>query len=375
MSSPTNSQQHLLILISCGGTGGHLLPGLALGEQIAKNENVSVLFLVNDKKVASFVTPQMRFECYVLPEVKYAELKSLHFWRPLWRLLQSLLFLIRLLLTRRVLGTVSAGGGAGTLPILLSRVFGVPAALLEQNVIMGQANRVLLRFVKTAYLSLPCSNMKDDEKLKCLGNPLRESLLASKISRSQAAEKLGLFPDAFTLLVLGGSQGAKTLNEWAMQVMGDLRARKKNLQLIHLTGNTLLSECRALYQKLGVKAYCEAFCEDMAPVYALSDFCVSRAGGGAIAELGLFHIPTVYVPFPFAAEDHQKANAVLAEQWGAGWKMEEKELLTQSGREKISKLLEDVEAQERCRENQKKHAAPNAATDIARDFLRSIKRC
>ncbi len=375
MASTTHSPP--LILISCGGTGGHLLPGIALGEQIAKNKNVSVLFLVSDKKITPFFTTQMKSEHHILPEVKYAELKSLYFWRPIWGLISSLFFLIRLFLTRPIFGTVSAGGGAGTLPILLSYIFRIPAALLEQNVIMGKANRILLPFVKIAYLSMPCSNVMYSEKLKCPGNPLRESLATSEIHCSQtaeklaqAAEKLGLLPDTFTLLIFGGSQGAKRLNEWALQSIEELVSRKKNIQLIHLTGDKLLFECRALYQRLGVKVYCESFCEDMASVYALSDFCIARAGGGAIAELNLFNIPTVYVPFPFAAEDHQKANASFAEQHGTGWMMEEEELYSSSGKEKLFALLEDTTAQALCRKNQKKYATLNAALDIANDFLR-----
>jgi UDP-N-acetylglucosamine--N-acetylmuramyl-(pentapeptide) pyrophosphoryl-undecaprenol N-acetylglucosamine transferase len=360
---------HPLILISCGGTGGHLLPGIALGEHIAKNKNLSVLFLVSDKKITPFFTTQMKSEHQILPEVKYQELKSFYFWRPLWGLLFSFVFLMHLFLTRSISGTISAGGGAGTLPILLSYIFRIPRALLEQNVIVGQANRILLPFVETVYLSLPSTHKDPLKKFKCLGNPLRESLTRSQNNRSQAAENLGLSPDTFTLLIFGGSQGAKKLNEWALQCMEHLSSRKKNFQLIHLTGNKLFSECRTLYKKLDLKFYCEAFCEDMASVYTLSHFCISRAGGGAIAELNLFHIPTIYVPFPFAAEEHQKANAAFAEQYGMGWMMEEETLFSDSGKEKFFTLLEDTEAQEQCRTHQKKHASPNAALEIADHFL------
>jgi UDP-N-acetylglucosamine--N-acetylmuramyl-(pentapeptide) pyrophosphoryl-undecaprenol N-acetylglucosamine transferase len=281
---------------------------------------------------------------------------------------------MRLFLTRSIFGTVSAGGGAGTLPILLSYIFRIPRALLEQNVILGQANRILLPFVKTVYLSLPCTHKRSLKKLKCLGNPMRESLTNSARNRAQAAENLGLSPDTFTLLIFGGSQGAKKLNEWALQSIESLSSRKKNFQLIHLTGNKLLSECRTLYKQLGLKVYCEAFCEDMASVYTLSQFCISRAGGGAIAELNLYHIPTIYVPFPFAAEEHQKANAAFMERCGMGWMMEEQELFSHAGQEKIFTLLEDATAQEQCRTHQKKQASPNAALDIADHFLMDIER-
>jgi UDP-N-acetylglucosamine--N-acetylmuramyl-(pentapeptide) pyrophosphoryl-undecaprenol N-acetylglucosamine transferase len=359
-----------VIVISCGGTGGHLAPGLAVGEQLSAHPEITVIYLVNDKAVSRHFLSQANAEVRSVPEIEYSKIKSGAFFHVLVSLVRNLAVIFKLFWDYRVVHIVSAGGGAGILPVLLSRLFFVQASLLEQNAVMGQANRFLLRWTKQIFLTFPCINVESSHRFKITGNPVRESLTASVLSKKEAAQRLKLKDDLFTLLIMGGSQGSKRLNEFVLQIMKKIVPLKKSFQVIHLAGKHLLQECRTLYSQGGIPFYCEEFCEDMSSVYTLADFALSRSGGGGIAELLIFGIPAVFVPFPYAAEDHQLANARWVEKNGCGWLIQEAELVTPAGQEIFLNLLGDQQSREACRIKQKQFARPSAAEEIAQAILK-----
>ncbi|MBN2144822.1 MAG: UDP-N-acetylglucosamine--N-acetylmuramyl-(pentapeptide) pyrophosphoryl-undecaprenol N-acetylglucosamine transferase [Candidatus Aureabacteria bacterium] len=361
------------IIISCGGTGGHLAPGIAVGEQLAQR-GLGVIYLINDKAVASHFMATPGYEFRALPEIKYRKIWSICAWSVLAEMLKSIQGILKLYFGYRIVHVLSAGGGAGILPVLIYRLLGVPVSLLEQNAVMGQANRFLMKFARKVYLTFPCVNVGASPKMKLTGNPVRGSLDSPVLSKKEACQRLNLKEDRFTFLIMGGSQGAKRLNEFALAIMEKMTGIIKQGQVIHLVGKYLLEECRNLYRKLNIPFYCEEFCQDMLPVYTLADFAISRAGGGGIAELLIFNIPSVFVPFPYATEEHQHVNAQWVEKNGCGWMMEEKELFSEAGTERLSGLLNDSVAQLECKKRQKQHARPGAAREVAEGILEEVDK-
>jgi UDP-N-acetylglucosamine--N-acetylmuramyl-(pentapeptide) pyrophosphoryl-undecaprenol N-acetylglucosamine transferase len=192
--------------------------------------------------------------------------------------------------------------------------------LLEQNVLMGKANRFLLKRAERVYANFPCTNAADESRIRVAGNPIRSELLEGVPARDEAVRRLGLEPGTFTLLFMGGSQGARAVNEIALELVPALKTGEPiPFQVIHLAGEVMCGRLREFYRELGIRAFCEAFTDRMKTVYAASDLAVTRAGGGSLSELLHFGVPPIMIPFPFAAENHQEANARYLEECGCGF--------------------------------------------------------
>ena len=362
-----------VIVISCGGTGGHMQPGISVGKALRK-QGLHVLFLVNQKKISEFFIRNLGTGYEVYPEFDFSKLVSLKAPLEIFKGILTVFKVLRLLFRYRVRMIVSAGSSSGIIPVLMMRLGGIPGALLEQNVVMGKANRFLLSSVKRAYLSYPCINIPESSKLAIVGNPLKESLLQKSLNRKEAALKLGLKENCFTVLFLGGSQGARAINGFALEIVPQMKEKRRDLQVIHITGKSLLKECREAYTQHKIPFFCEEFTDEMEAVYTLSDLSITRSGGGALAELSVYGIPAIYVPFPYAAEDHQKRNAQWAVKEGGALLFDEKEIATETVRGQILSLLENQAALEQMKKRQFEFARPRSTEDIVKDILAQVKQ-
>jgi UDP-N-acetylglucosamine--N-acetylmuramyl-(pentapeptide) pyrophosphoryl-undecaprenol N-acetylglucosamine transferase len=301
-----------------------LIPGLTLGHHLQTHFQARVLYLINDKPIARQFEGRFTSPPFLLPEIAWRDWRrGLHTFKQVrhqWSAIHE-----KLVCDCPVL-LIAAGGGSGFLPALWCHLRKVPIVLLEQNRVMGRANRLLFRFARQAYLTFPLVKASDPSKAHVTGNPVRGIDEVKCNNRKQAAHHLGLKEDALTFLIIGGSQGARRLNEFAMQLIPKWLALRPDLQVIHLTGSGMLEECRALYKRLKISYFCEPFSEAMDSIYSLSDIALSRAGGGVLAELMLYGIPACLVPYPFATENHQWANASYVADQGAGWLMTDEQL-------------------------------------------------
>ncbi len=213
-------------------------------------------------------------------------------------------------------------GGYGSAPTLLAAfAHGVSVALLEQNVIPGKANRMAARLAKRIYSQWEEARPHFDagSRFRATGSPLRESLVP--MSKSVARQLLGL-DDRPVVGVVGGSQGAESMNRLVLDEVARLNGARSKVQFLHLAGPAA-DEVRAAYAKRGVSASVLPFVREMERVYSACDLMISRSGAMAIAELAHFGVPTVFVPFPHAAEDHQAANAKALSDAGAAWLVDE----------------------------------------------------
>lgn len=311
------------LVITTGGTGGHIFPALAVAEEIRKRyPRVSILFLGGQYGPEADLAVQAGLDFVGLPVrgVIGRGLKGLGAAFSMGRAFVKALGIIRKFSPQLVVGF---GGYAAFAGVLAGSFTASRTALHEQNAFPGLSNRILGRRVNRIFLSMPdASGVFPAAKCLLTGNPVRaaiaalhkESLLESKI------EAKGRGP---RLLVIGGSQGARALNDGVLAILDKLL--EEGVELRHQTGKADYERVRTAYREVGAEnAFVGAFIDDMAEAYNWADLVLSRAGASSLAEITAAGLPAVLVPFPHAARDHQRYNAAYLEQEGAAVLLEQK---------------------------------------------------
>lgn len=291
------------MIVAGGGTGGHLFPGLAVAEAAAA-QGASILFVGSSTGIEARVIPQTRFPFRAIP---------IHGLRGRgWRGVAQLVWQLPSAVVRawRVIGSfrsqiVLGVGGYASFPVVAAAwLRGVPSVLLEQNARPGWANRVLGRLSSRVCTTFAESNRYfPSDKVVLTGNPVRTF---APVPRTE--------PRGFTVMTFGGSQGAHRINEAFYEAAPALRDAIPGLHIIHQTGAADHERLEARYRDVGLAAEVHPFIDDMGGAYGRADLIVCRAGATTVAELTTLGKPAILVPYPFAADDHQRANAsVLAE--------------------------------------------------------------
>ncbi|MEN9841538.1 MAG: hypothetical protein RL376_1338, partial [Verrucomicrobiota bacterium] len=295
-------------LLSCGGTGGHLSPGIALAEGLAARGHRAVL-LISQKKVDARLAekyPALRFE--PIPGTPFGA-KPAVFGRFVVSQTQGFGAGLRLVRGLRPAAIVGFGGFTTASVILAGALHGVPVALHESNRVPGKAVRHLARFARRVYLPVDIGLPGvAAEKIRAAALPVRAEIV--RLPRAEAAARLGLDPSRKILAVFGGSQGATPLNDWARAAVGELAAQ--GVQLACVTGlgkGAAEFTAHAGPSGAAVRAAWIPFCDDVAALLSAADVVVARAGAGSLAEFARIGSPALMVPYPQAADDHQRANA------------------------------------------------------------------
>lgn len=313
------------LLIAGGGTGGHLFPGLALGEEVkTRHPRNDVLFVGSAKGIEAREVPKAGYPLEIIDVGPLKRMGFKGFMRGLFRVP------IALKQSRRILKTfdpdvvVGVGGYSSGPVVLAAYLMGIPTAVQEQNALPGFTNKVLGRIVRAVFIAFEEARPHFPEsKTHLLGNPIRRAFLDNYLHTKAPEERLSLF-------VTGGSQGAHMLNQRVVEAMEILAPRiGGRLRVLHQTGVKDQPGIAARYEKLresGLVAEATAFIDDMPRAYAGADLLVCRAGATTIAELTVCKKPAILVPFPFAADDHQAVNAHAMVDAGAALLFAEKDL-------------------------------------------------
>ncbi len=350
------------VLIAGGGTGGHLVPGSALAEEVRRRDpDARVLFVGSPNGLEKDAVPRAGFDLELLP---VSGLRRMGLWgliKGLFRVPVALVKAIGLVRRFRPQVAVSCGGYAAGPAVLASRLCGVPCAVMEQNTVPGFTNKVLGHIAQLVVAALPVSGF-DPRKVRVLGNPVRADLLAVRESPYEPAEPL-------RLLIFGGSQGARALNE-AMMGLCALEPGEREilgaLRILHQTGKADHARVSAAYEKAGViKADVRPFIHDMAAAYAEADLVLARSGATTIAELTVCGRPAILVPFPFAVDDHQTQNARTLERAKAAICLPQDDLTPVRLRDLLSQLASDRDRLLEMAAASLKAGHPEAAQSIA----------
>lgn len=331
------------ILIAAGGTGGHLYPALAINSYLKEHHLVSrILWVIGKRDLESELIPLQGFEFKQIKAQTFPRALSIK-WVSFGVSLVVSFFQSFLILWQFKPSIVIGMGSFHSYPVVtLAFLFGIRSLICEQNVYPSLTNRFLSWYASKIATSWAQTNeylsRRVKNKIQLIGNPIRSEIL--KVKREEGIEKLDLDKNKFTLLFLGGSQGAHSLNKSGAEAIKLLDKEKiaTEIQVIFITGRNDVKWVRDFLKSLQIKSLTFPYLEEIRYAYAASDLVICRSGAGAIAEITALGLPSILIPYPYAAEGHQYKNAKVLEEKGAACIISEKNLT----KERLKKLLLDL---------------------------------
>jgi UDP-N-acetylglucosamine--N-acetylmuramyl-(pentapeptide) pyrophosphoryl-undecaprenol N-acetylglucosamine transferase len=388
MSSPDAPSP--FVAIACGGTGGHLFPGLAVARQL-QQRGAKVALLISPKDVdQQGVKSAYDLEIFTLPAVALQNHNYFSFTRSFW---QSWRAAKKIFQARPPQAVLAMGGFTSAPPVLAGNAFGAKTFLHESNTIPGRANRFLARFVNEAFVGFPeaAARLKA-RKVMTTGTPVRPQFQPGNAAECRIA--LGLDPNRPVILIMGGSQGASGLNDMILSALPLLnvgvqasacfspdtlkRELQQNanklsaLQFLHLTGANDFEKVKAAYAVRGVTAIVKPFLAEMNLALGAATACVSRSGASSLAEIAAMRLPSLLVPYPIAADNHQFTNAVAFEKTGAARLLEQRSSTPEKVAAIVRELIGDETARAKIQSALARWHAPKAAEQIAEIVLAAI---
>jgi UDP-N-acetylglucosamine--N-acetylmuramyl-(pentapeptide) pyrophosphoryl-undecaprenol N-acetylglucosamine transferase len=364
-------KKHMKLIVTGGGTGGHLFPGISLAQaMMGAYPGCEVLFIGTERKVDRTALSSLGFETTT---IKSQGIKGKNFLSIVKALFQQPMAIwqatkiIRKFKPDLVFGV----GGYVTGPVILaSRLLGVTTCIHEQNSIPGLTNKLLGHIANKIFVSLPGSEKYFPTKKTILsGNPVRSNIIKASREPKTISEQ-----EPFTLLILGGSQGARRLNSLMLEAAESCLSKLSPPPfIIHQTGGQDEDTVRMKYAELGLNAKVQAFYSDMAKIYSQADLIISRAGATTLAELTVFHKPVILIPFPYAADNHQEINGRYLVEAGAGIMFRQDDLTGEKLGTEIKQLLDNKEILADMSNNSGMVSKPEATETIINACMELLK--
>ncbi|RTZ96582.1 MAG: undecaprenyldiphospho-muramoylpentapeptide beta-N-acetylglucosaminyltransferase [Deltaproteobacteria bacterium] len=367
-----STQNKLHVVIAGGGTGGHLFPGIAIAEAfMEKIPDCRILFIGTDRPFEKSILAEKEFDheaIFVQP------LKGKSLWSKLaamvvfpWSIYQAVRKMRRFD-TDLVVGL----GGYSAAPVAIGAwLMGIRIVIHEQNILPGLTNRLLSRLASRVYVSFENTRIRADaRKIFFSGNPVRREVLRVADEKKDASHASSY---RLTVLVLGGSQGAHSLNMAVADALDELKD-VEGLYFIHQTGKADEMDIKTTYAKHDIPCRVAAFFSDIDRQYARADLLICRAGATTVAEAAVLGKACIFVPYPFAADNHQEFNARALVKAGAAGMILDKDLDAQAVARLIRYYLSNTQAVTYMAEQAKRFGRPHAAEDIINDCLALLKK-
>lgn len=361
--------KNLRIIISGGGTGGHIFPAVSIANAIKElRPDTEILFVGAEGRMEMHRVPAAGYPIKGLPVAGFDRKNLLKNIPVLIKLFKSQRLARKIVKEFQPHAAVGVGGYASGPTLKVAGSMGVPTLLQEQNSYAGVTNKLLAKQAKkicVAYEGM--ERFFDKDKIILTGNPVRQGLLNHSKTREEAIATFGLDPSKRTILILGGSLGARTINQCLMENLD--KVKSSSIQFIWQTGKIYIEEAKAAVAKAGElpMLHVTDFISDMATAYCAADLVISRAGAGSISEFCLLQKPVILVPSPNVAEDHQTKNALALVNKNAALyvkDMEAKELL-------LDKAIEAVKQPDLLK-NLSKNITELAFTDSANIIAKEV---
>jgi len=353
------------VLIAGGGTGGHLFPALAIAEELQRRIPESeILFVGSDRGMESRIVPQ---EGFSFAPVSIRGWNRRLGWQALaflWFLLKGLWSSLVILRRFRPQIVVGTGGYVSGPAVFWADLLGLPTLIQEQNSLPGATNRILSRLVDQVHISFAQSSkfFRKKDRLRLSGNPLRHRV--GQVDRERAAGVFSLDPGLKTVLVMGGSQGAHSIN---MALAQDLeRSDIADVQVIWQTGPRDLEQIRRQFAARQPSTVVMDFVQDVGAAYGAADLIICRAGATTVAEVAACGLPAIFVPLPSATADHQRLNAQVLVEAGAAEMVLNGELQTGKLVSTVIDLLGDEDRLRQMAQKSKALGRPEAAQAVVR---------
>ena len=350
------------IIISGGGTGGHIFPAISIANEIKRRwPEAEILFVGAENRMEMERVPKAGYEIVGLPVMGFDRKRLWRNFKVLAKLYKSMRKARKIIKDFEPDIAVGVGGYASGPTLKAAQKHGIPTLLQEQNSYAGVTNKMLAK--KAGAICVAYDGMErffPAEVIVKTGNPVRAAILSCDKTQSEAKQSLGFDENRPLILVVGGSLGSRTINEAIAAALPTLR--DANISVLWQTGKIYSENCiKKAEGYSNVKA--TAFIDDMATAYRAADLVVSRAGASTISELQLLGMASVLVPSPNVAEDHQRKNAMALVERDAAVMVLDSEAVDRLGGE-VLKLLDDEDRLKNMRENIKTMALPDAAPKI-----------
>jgi UDP-N-acetylglucosamine--N-acetylmuramyl-(pentapeptide) pyrophosphoryl-undecaprenol N-acetylglucosamine transferase len=319
------------IVIMAGGTGGHIFPALAVA-QFLQNQGWQVSWLGTKAGLESRVIPENGIEIDWLSVSGVRGKGIFSKVTAIFKLAKSCAEARRILKQRNPDVVLGMGGFVAAPGGLVAKMLGIPLIIHEQNCVVGTTNRLLAKIATKVLQGFPNSFAPKVEAV-CTGNPLRKSFV-DLVNQNNSTKN-----EALKILIVGGSQGAKALNE---AVPDAIELLKNAVQVRHQTGTAMQNKVAETYKKLNLNAEASAFIDDMAAAYSWADLIICRAGAMTVSEVAAMGIPAIFIPLPNAIDDHQTANAKYLTDAGAAILLKQSDLTTENLAQHIEKICENL---------------------------------
>lgn len=365
------------VILSGGGTGGHIYPALTIADQIKKlAPEAEILFVGTEQGLEKDIIPRYGYPLKFIEVAGFKRSLSLDTLRSCGKLFTGLYDAYNILKEEKPDLVIGTGGYVCGPICFMAALKGIPVCIQEQNAMPGVTNKILSRYVKYVFLGYKEAGKYFAGKAKQVytGNPIRTEILDNK--REDALRELGLNPDKKTVLVSGGSRGARSINKAMLEAELALSGRH-DVQILHATGNVNYEEyMEAVAERGGVQdnIIIKPYLHNMPMALAVADLAVFRAGAIGLAELMAKGIPSVLIPYPYATANHQEFNARAVEAGGAARVILDKDLTGEKILEMIEHLLVHEEELKSMQIAAKKLGKPQAAEVIAKQALALLKK-
>ena len=360
------------VILTGGGTGGHIYPAIAIGQALQKKwPQCKILYVGTKNGLENKIIPEVGFPLVTLEVEGWQRKFSFQAIKAGWKASKAFFAarkIIRDFSPQLVIGT----GGYVCLPVVgaASRL-GITTLLHEQNAIPGLTNRLLSGRVTGILLTFPEAkkyfSAQSQEKINVTGLPIRPAIL--EVERAEGLSYFGFSPDKLTLLGIGGSRGAKSINQAMLSVCRQY-VDDQRVQIIHLTGQTGYAEFQQEFQQAGIDVanngniIITPYLQEMEYALACTDLCVARSGAAFLAEMTAKGLPGILIPYPYAAENHQEHNARALVEQGAAEMILDRDLTGEALLEKIEKVLFACERREKMAQKSKQAGKPEAIEKI-----------
>lgn len=368
-------EDKLRIIISGGGTGGHIFPAVSIANAIKEQyPNAEILFVGAEGRMEMQRVPAAGYQIIGLPVSGFDRKHLFKNFTVLLKLAKSQLKARNIIKNFKPHAAVGVGGYASGPTLKMAGIMGIPTLLQEQNSYAGVTNKLLAKKAKCICVAYDgMEKFFEKDKIIITGNPVRQGLLSNKNTREESLKQFKLNPNKKTILILGGSLGARTINQCLMANLDKIK--QSDIQFIWQTGKIYYEQAMEVVHAAGEfpMLYVTDFISNMQQAYSAADLIISRAGAGSISEFCLLEKPVILVPSPNVAEDHQTKNALALVNKEAALYVKDSEAKNKLMDIAIATVHQD-ELLKKLKMNIAKLAFPNSASIIAQEVCKLAKQ-
>ena len=371
-------ETHKKVVVAGGGTGGHIYPAIGIAQALQRiDTTIDIVFIGGADRLEATLAPQHGFRFLPISVAGFPRRLTFQWFPVIWKVLRGLIQSLQYMNKLKPDVVIGTGGYVSGPVLLAALLHKIPIAIQEQNASAGLTNGILARWAKAVYLAMESTRESDTFRhamhIEVTGNPIRPAIAAFP-RREETYRKFGLSPDRKTIFVMGGSQGARAINEAVVLALPHLVKFADQIQIVHQTGAVEVEIVQTAYERILAShkefLHCvRPFFDAVEEVYSITDIMVCRAGGMTVAEVTACGIPAIFIPLPSQTGNDQVLNAQSVAQKGAAVVLEQGKFTVEMFVETLSNILLNRNKHQQMRAASRALGKPHASEDIAKSIL------